>query len=541
MPTPEPAPVEAGDGLQRLIRETDQGTAQVNTTLDAQGNTTTYTDPRTLATTYLRNGFGDVNRRTSPDRGITDTVFDLRGLGTQMTDARGIVTNFTYDNAGRMLTKSFPAASAENVTYTYDSVLAGNKGKGRLTSVTDESGSTAYVFDARGNVLTETHVIAGQSYAVGYAYDLADRVSTITYPSGRIVTYVRDAQGRVTSVTTKQNTTSAVVTLASGIAWQPFSGLVSSMSYGNGLTETDTYSLDYEINRLLVQNGAASVQDNVCTRTDKLNITGITDAVTPANNQTFAYSPANRLSSAAGNYGTFGWTYDGVGNRTGQTLGGVTAPYAYPTTSNRLSTIGGTARTFTYDAAGNVATDTRAGVVNAYTYNNANRLKTVTVAANLKATYTAACPGEGRGRRPAPRHPRADQHDPVRHHPHRLRPRRQFAHGEQWRRHGHHARIRLAARNADRTDHGFASRRPAPGCGRRRRQHSHPRNMVRQHRPPQPPRPHDRRFEGHGLASHLEALRRAAGDHGIGDARRPLPRPVVPARIRLAPELVAAL
>jgi RHS repeat-associated protein len=42
----------------------------------------------------------------------------------------------------------------------------------------------------------------------------------------------------------------------------------------------------------------------------------------------------------------------------------------------------------TGDAAGNIASDTRAGVLNAYTYNNANRLKTVTVAANLKATYT---------------------------------------------------------------------------------------------------------------------------------------------------------
>ncbi len=379
----------AYDGLQRLIRETDQGAAQVNYSLDAQGNTTTYTDPRSLATTYIRNGFGDVKRRTSPDSGITDTVYDLRGLATQVTDARGIVTNYAYDNAGRMLTKAFPAASAENVAYTYDSLLpAGNKGKGRLTSVTDESGSTAYVYDARGNVLTETHVIAGQSYAVGYAYDLADRVSTITYPSGRIVAYVRDTQGRVTSVTTKQNATAAVVTLASGIAWQPFSGLVSSMTYGNGLVESDTYSLDYEINRLLVQNGAASVQDNVCTRTDNLNLTGISDTVTPANSQTFTYSPANRLASATSNYGVFGWTYDGVGNRTGQTLGGVTAPYAYPTTSNRLSTIGGTARTFAYDAAGNVATDTRAGVVNAYTYNNANRLKTVTVAGNLKATYT---------------------------------------------------------------------------------------------------------------------------------------------------------
>ena len=70
MPMPEPAPAEAGDGLQRLIRETDQGAAQVDTTLDAQTPPPPTPTPRTLATSYLRNGFGDVKRRTSPDSGM---------------------------------------------------------------------------------------------------------------------------------------------------------------------------------------------------------------------------------------------------------------------------------------------------------------------------------------------------------------------------------------------------------------------------------------------------------------------------------------
>ena len=58
----------------------------------------------------------------------------------------------------------------------YDAITGGNKGIGRLTSVTDESGSMAYVDDARGNVITETHTIAGRAYAVACGYDLAIRV-----------------------------------------------------------------------------------------------------------------------------------------------------------------------------------------------------------------------------------------------------------------------------------------------------------------------------------------------------------------------------
>jgi len=216
-------------------------------------------------------------------------------------------------------------------------------------------------------------------------------VIQITYPSGRIVTYVRDAQGRVTSVTTKQNATAAVVTLASGITWQPFSGLVSGMTYGNGLTEADSYSLDYEVNRLLLQNGPTSLIDRTHSHTDLLNLTGITDAVTPANTQSFSYAATNRLATASGVYGAYSWSYDGVGNRTQEVLGSATNVYSLPVGSNRLTTVtqgATTLRSFLYDANGNILNDIRSGTLYAYTYNQNNRLKTVTVTGNLKATYT---------------------------------------------------------------------------------------------------------------------------------------------------------
>ena len=39
-----------------------------------------YSDPRSLATTYVRNGFGEVIQETSPDAGVTTYVRDARGL-----------------------------------------------------------------------------------------------------------------------------------------------------------------------------------------------------------------------------------------------------------------------------------------------------------------------------------------------------------------------------------------------------------------------------------------------------------------------------
>ena len=153
----------AYDSLQRLVQTTNQSGAVVNLTRDGQDNVTTYSDPRTLLTNYVRNGFGEVIRETSPDAGVTTYVRDLRGLVTQMTDGRGVVENRTYDNAGRQLTASYPAATAENVTYTYDNVTAPNKGKGRLTKITDQSGSTSFVYNALGQIITDTRVIAAKT------------------------------------------------------------------------------------------------------------------------------------------------------------------------------------------------------------------------------------------------------------------------------------------------------------------------------------------------------------------------------------------
>jgi len=70
--------------------------------------------------------------------------------------------------------------------------------------------------------------------------------------------------------------------------------------------------------------------------------------------------------TAQGYYGTLSWTYDANGNRASETRNGVTSAYAYPATSNRLSSVtpsGQTGRSFTYDASGDILTDSRTGAL----------------------------------------------------------------------------------------------------------------------------------------------------------------------------------
>jgi YD repeat-containing protein len=66
-------------------------------------------------------------------------------------------------------------AGAETRTFTYD-------GLGRLKSVQPESGTTAYAYDAVGNLLTRTDA---RRVETSYSYDTLNRVLQKTYTDGR--------------------------------------------------------------------------------------------------------------------------------------------------------------------------------------------------------------------------------------------------------------------------------------------------------------------------------------------------------------------
>jgi RHS repeat-associated protein len=384
----------AYDSLTRLIRETDQEGSQVNLTRNGQDEVTAYADPRSLTTSYVRNGFGEAIQEASPDAGTTVFVRDLRGLVTQATDGRGIVANRTYDTAGRLLTETYPAATAENVTYTYDAIVSGNKGVGRLTKITDQSGTTEFTYNALGQVVTDKRTIGTKIYTTSYLYNAAGLVTQVTYPSGRIALYARNSLGQVTSVTSKQNATAALVNVATAIAYAPMSNLVTAMTHGNGLVTTAGYDLDYRLSTLQLKNGPANVSSLSYAYGDGMNLTAINDNVTVANSIALYYNPANRLQNANGAWGQSTFYYDGVGDRTYDinTVSGVTTTkiQGYPASSNRMANMsvnGTTSRTFLYDGNGNITSDARPGETFVVTYNKRNRPASVTRNAVAYASY----------------------------------------------------------------------------------------------------------------------------------------------------------
>ncbi|MGH6941069.1 DUF6531 domain-containing protein, partial [Hypericibacter sp.] len=240
------ATAQSFDALNRLIQSTDPMSKSTAYAYDGQDNLTTVTDALSHSTTYVYDGLGDLIQETSPDTGTTVYEYDAAGNRTKATDARSVIAEYSYDEANRPTGIHYPASSGDDVTYAYDDATGGHYGIGRLQTLTDKSGSTSYVYDARGNVAEETRVIGAQTYVTGYSYSLTNQLASVVYPSGRIVNYSRDALGRVQLITTQANGSASPVTVASNIAYEPF-GPVKSLTFGNGLALTYAYDQDYRL------------------------------------------------------------------------------------------------------------------------------------------------------------------------------------------------------------------------------------------------------------------------------------------------------
>ena len=289
---------------------------------DAVGQVTTVHHPNDKTTTYEYDLLGHKLKVNHHDAGEVSYTYDAAGnLLTKLTaelkkriSADAPIT-YTYDYE-RLSEVLYPKNLFNRVTYTYGKPGEKYNRAGRLVLVEDASGGEAYYYGNQGEVVkTVRSVMVStadvRTYIYGATYDSWNRVRTMTYPDGEVVTYAYNAAGQIASV--KSNKQGKEETIVEKVGYDK-DGHTVYTKLGNG-TET-TYTYDKRRERLQEMNLTAagtSIMHNKYQYDAVDNILGITNAVDPTRGNTngdkklggafkhsYAYDDLNRLVYASG-------------------------------------------------------------------------------------------------------------------------------------------------------------------------------------------------------------------------------------------------
>ena len=223
--------------------------------------------------------------------------------------------SYTYDFE-RLHEVLYPENLFNRVTYTYGKAGDKYNRAGRLALVVDASGGEAYYYGRQGEVTKTVRTVMAsvadiRTYVYGATYDSWNRVQSMTYPDGEVVTYHYNAAGQVESLTSNKQGRQSVIVDRIGYDKE---GHTVYTKLGNG-TET-TYTYDKQRERLQVMNLTAdglAVMENRYRYDAVDNILGITNAANPTSltklnkaklggrsSHTYEYDELNRLIHASG-------------------------------------------------------------------------------------------------------------------------------------------------------------------------------------------------------------------------------------------------
>jgi YD repeat-containing protein len=159
--------------------------------------------------------------------------------------------------------------AAPTVSYTYGSDAASNN-NGRLLTMTDGVGSETNTYDLMGRITKVARMIGAATYNIGYGYNSADQITSITYPSTRLVQQAYDAVGRLTSIASAGTTYISVApTNGFNASQQPL-----NISYGSGVTGAFGYNDHLQMSSLAYTKGSNTLLNDIVTLTRTVTIAG---------------------------------------------------------------------------------------------------------------------------------------------------------------------------------------------------------------------------------------------------------------------------
>ena len=260
-------------------------------------------------------------RPSSADTGTTIRTYDEAGNLKTETDARGVTVTYTYDALNRLTQKQSSRAPAPSTSTSTTTAAPAACVRRRRNGTPDDQ----FTYDAQGRLASR--LAAGTSGAFNYAYRPGGQLSTLTYPTGRSVTYSYDPQGRISQVVT-----------------QPASGTPVTVLASNFVPATPSPARELQLRQrpIVLPEAATRITAPAPYRWPELqspqsrprrNVAGGYGR----HHNTFTHLHLRRhraassapLNSATGSFGSLAWSYDLNGNRQSETRNAGTMPYVY--------------------------------------------------------------------------------------------------------------------------------------------------------------------------------------------------------------------
>ncbi|MHB9068390.1 MAG: RHS repeat-associated core domain-containing protein [Pirellulaceae bacterium] len=295
--------------------------------------------------------------------------YDAQGNPTSVIHSDGTSEQFAFDDAGNVIRTV--NRRGELIRYTYDA-------RGLLLRKDHSDGSfKIFTYDDRGNLLSATD----ERGTTAMQYNFADRITRITYPNGRFLSYTYDAGGRRVRMENQdgfavnyqydaagrlERLTDATNSLVVAYTYDDVGRLIREVR-GNGTATEYSYDAASQLVSLVHRLPDSSVSSRFDYTYDALGRR--TSVTTLDGTTTFGYDAIGQLTSVALPDGrVIQYEYDAAGNRQAVIDNGVRTDY---TTNelNQYTQIG--LRALDYDADGNLIVD---GTEATYRYDDENRL-----------------------------------------------------------------------------------------------------------------------------------------------------------------------
>jgi RHS repeat-associated protein len=380
------------DWLSRLEKVEEEYTTDTFATttyqFDEVGHVTSFTDAETHTTTYTYASLFGLTKVTYADSEYEEYQYDNVGNVTTFTDCKGNDTTYTFDDLYRLTQIQYEDLST--VDYTYD--LNSNR-----TKMEDDAPNTddyvEYAYDHWNRLTSETRHITTSTYAVSYQYDVASRITKVTYPDNMEILYSYDDVNRMTEI--KRYVDGSTDEILMDSVQYNVDNLLTQFDYGNDLQATFSYDSQDRISTIDVKNGTTSYVDLDYTYDNNSNITQLvngwrdTSDTWHSETESYSYDGLDRLTSASCTSWSHTYSYDKVGNRASKD----SVTYTINTVNEVTSLSDGTS--FTYDSNGNRTQKTKSTDTWDYTYDYGNRLTKI----EENSTTTGEYVYDGNGKR----------------------------------------------------------------------------------------------------------------------------------------------